>query len=189
MSGDRSVIVQTKTARSRRESSSLLCTSTTAPQRCAMAEEFELNALTPLDGRHASRVAPVRAYFSEAALIKYRVRVEVEYLVALSGAVPALKDVFAGGNLAKWRGVAAQFGSADAARCNFRSLAGTAIVSTGGGGSLSSRGLATAVLVGLEGDCRLPASEGERSKVGYGEGVGSRAVPRGAGPFGHTRSS
>ena len=82
-----------------------------------MAEEFELNALTPLDGRYASRVAPVRAYFSEAALIKYRVRVEVEYLVALSGAVPALKDVFAGGNLAKWRGVAAQFGSADAARC------------------------------------------------------------------------
>ena len=43
-----------------------------------MAEEFELNALTPLDGRYASRVAPVRAYFSEAALIKYRVRVEVE---------------------------------------------------------------------------------------------------------------
>ena len=85
------------------QSSSLLCTST-APQRCAMAEEFELNALTPLDGRYASRVAPVRAYFSEAALIKYRVRVEVEYLVALSGAVPALKDVFAGGNLAKWRG-------------------------------------------------------------------------------------
>ena len=82
-----------------------------------MAEEFELNALTPLDGRYASRVAPVRAYFSEAALIKYRVRVEVEYLVALSGAVPALEDVFAGGNLAKWRGVAAQFGSADAARC------------------------------------------------------------------------
>ncbi|KAH8057888.1 (S)-2-(5-amino-1-(5-phospho-D-ribosyl)imidazole-4-carboxamido)succinate AMP-lyase [Aureococcus anophagefferens] len=69
-----------------------------------MAEEFELNALTPLDGRYASRVAPVRAYFSEAALIKYRVRVEVEYLVALSGAVPALADVFAGGNLAKWRG-------------------------------------------------------------------------------------
>ncbi|KAH8071041.1 (S)-2-(5-amino-1-(5-phospho-D-ribosyl)imidazole-4-carboxamido)succinate AMP-lyase [Aureococcus anophagefferens] len=57
-----------------------------------MAEEFELNALTPLDGRYASRVAPVRAYFSEAALIKYRVRVEVEYLVALSGAVPALAD-------------------------------------------------------------------------------------------------
>ena len=28
-----------------------------------------------------------------------------------------LADVFAGGNLAKWRGVAAQFGSADAARC------------------------------------------------------------------------
>ena len=79
--------------------------------------DFELNALTPLDGRYASRVAPVRAYFSEAALIKYRVRVEVEYLVKLSEVVPSLRDVFAGGGLAKWRGVAAQFGDEDAARC------------------------------------------------------------------------
>lgn len=43
-----------------------------------------LNALGPLDGRYRSRVEGLRAYFSEAALIRYRVRVEVEYLVALS---------------------------------------------------------------------------------------------------------
>jgi len=76
-----------------------------------------LDALTPLDGRYASRVARVREHFSEAALIKYRVRVEVEYLVALAKVVPALSDVFAGDNLSKWRAVAANFQAADAQRC------------------------------------------------------------------------
>ena len=44
----------------------------------------ELDALGPLDGRYRSRVAVLRSYFSEAALIKYRVRVEVEYLAAIA---------------------------------------------------------------------------------------------------------
>ena len=37
-----------------------------------------LYALTPLDGRYAGRVSKIRDYFSEAALIKARVRVEVD---------------------------------------------------------------------------------------------------------------
>jgi adenylosuccinate lyase len=47
---------------------------------------MELNALTAVtsvDGRYAGKTAPLRAYFSEFALIKYRVHVEVEYFVAL----------------------------------------------------------------------------------------------------------
>jgi len=47
---------------------------------------MELNALTAVtsvDGRYASKTAPLRAYFSEFALIKNRVHVEVEYFVAL----------------------------------------------------------------------------------------------------------
>jgi adenylosuccinate lyase len=47
---------------------------------------MELNALTAVtsvDGRYAGKTAPLRAYFSEFALIKYRVQVEVEYFVAL----------------------------------------------------------------------------------------------------------
>ena len=40
--------------------------------------EFELQALTPLDGRYAGRVAELGPYFSEQALIKYRVLVEVK---------------------------------------------------------------------------------------------------------------
>lgn len=47
---------------------------------------MELNALTAVtsvDGRYAGKTAPLRAYFSEFALIKYRVHVEVEYFIAL----------------------------------------------------------------------------------------------------------
>ena len=75
-----------------------------------------LYALTPLDGRYAGRVSKIRDYFSEAALIKARVRVEVEYLASLSQVIPALGDVFEGDNLTRWRAVAATFGPADAQR-------------------------------------------------------------------------
>ncbi|WP_227355478.1 adenylosuccinate lyase [Haladaptatus salinisoli] len=43
-----------------------------------------LYAVSPLDGRYAGRTAPLREYASEAALMRARVRVEVEYLVALA---------------------------------------------------------------------------------------------------------
>jgi adenylosuccinate lyase len=45
-----------------------------------------LAALSPLDGRYRADVAALEAYFSEAALFRYRVRVEIEYLVFLSKA-------------------------------------------------------------------------------------------------------
>ena len=43
-----------------------------------------LTALSPLDGRYQSKVAPLRALFSEYALIRFRVQVEVEWLKALA---------------------------------------------------------------------------------------------------------
>ncbi len=43
-----------------------------------------LAAVSPLDGRYASRTAPLSPYASEAALMRARTRVEVEYLVALA---------------------------------------------------------------------------------------------------------
>jgi adenylosuccinate lyase len=46
--------------------------------------ESPLTALSPLDGRYAQKVAHLRAFFSEYALIKYRIHVEVEWLIALS---------------------------------------------------------------------------------------------------------
>ena len=45
---------------------------------------MSLRALTPLDGRYASQVAGLADYLSEWALIKHRVRVEIEWLVAMS---------------------------------------------------------------------------------------------------------
>ena len=43
-----------------------------------------LDALSPLDGRYGKTTQPLTAYFSESALIRYRIRVEVEYLLDLS---------------------------------------------------------------------------------------------------------
>lgn len=44
----------------------------------------ELTAISPLDGRYRSKTKGLAAYFSEFGLIKYRVRVEVEYLISLN---------------------------------------------------------------------------------------------------------
>jgi adenylosuccinate lyase len=48
--------------------------------------DMELTTLSPLDGRYRTDVAALRGYFSEAALFRYRVRVEVEYLLFLARA-------------------------------------------------------------------------------------------------------
>ncbi len=44
----------------------------------------ELEAISPIDGRYRKKVESLKTYFSEAALIQYRTRVEIEYLIALS---------------------------------------------------------------------------------------------------------
>jgi adenylosuccinate lyase len=49
-----------------------------------MSNLSPLIALSPLDGRYHSKVVALRPYFSELALIRYRVQVEVEWLKALS---------------------------------------------------------------------------------------------------------
>ena len=43
-----------------------------------------LGAISPLDGRYHNNVKEFHTYFSEAALMQYRVYVEIEYLIALS---------------------------------------------------------------------------------------------------------
>jgi adenylosuccinate lyase len=54
----------------------------------------ELNAVSPIDGRYRSKTVSLSPYFSEEALIKYRVLVEVEYFIALCEIpLPQLKDV------------------------------------------------------------------------------------------------
>ena len=42
-----------------------------------------LTAVTPIDGRYIRKTSSLQVYFSEAALIKFRVQVEIEYFIAL----------------------------------------------------------------------------------------------------------
>ena len=42
-----------------------------------------LTAISPIDGRYRGKTEPLADYFSEFALIKYRVRVEIEYFITL----------------------------------------------------------------------------------------------------------
>jgi len=44
----------------------------------------QLSAISPLDGRYANSVKDLNAFFSEAAIMRYRIYVEIEYLIALS---------------------------------------------------------------------------------------------------------
>ncbi len=53
-----------------------------------------LQAISPIDGRYFEKTKSLVEYFSEQALIKYRVRVEIEYFIALcEHGLPQLKDV------------------------------------------------------------------------------------------------
>jgi adenylosuccinate lyase len=76
-----------------------------------------LTALSPLDGRYARATEGLRPWFSELALIAHRVRVEVEWLIAL-GAEPGIPEVkpFAAPAAAKLRALAAGFTEADGER-------------------------------------------------------------------------
>jgi adenylosuccinate lyase len=54
----------------------------------------ELNAVSPIDGRYRSKTMNLSPYFSEEALIKYRVLVEIEYFIALCEIpLPQVQDV------------------------------------------------------------------------------------------------
>ena len=52
-----------------------------------------LNAISPVDGRYRSKSKPLHAFFSEQALIKYRVKIEIEYFISLcSHPIPQLES-------------------------------------------------------------------------------------------------
>ncbi len=76
-----------------------------------------LLALSPLDGRYAGKVDALRPIFSEYGLIKARVRVEVEWLLALA-AEPGIEELgpFPDGAVARLRALADDLSTADAAR-------------------------------------------------------------------------
>ncbi len=78
--------------------------------------DFALKAVSPVDGRYRRVTAKLSDYFSEAALIRYRVLVEVEYFIALCELpLPQLQALDANRREAL-RAVYRDFSDADAAR-------------------------------------------------------------------------
>ena len=81
------------------------------------AVETQLLALSPLDGRYAGKVDALRPIFSEYGLIKARVKVEVEWLLALA-AEPGISELapFSDGATRRLRNLAEDLSVEDAAR-------------------------------------------------------------------------
>jgi len=79
--------------------------------------EHTLTALSPVDGRYAAKVHPLRPIFSEYGLIRARVRVELEWLLMLA-AEPGIVELkpLSEAATARLRHLADSFGHADAAR-------------------------------------------------------------------------
>jgi len=73
-----------------------------------------LTALSPLDGRYAAKVAPLRALLSEFGLMHRRVQVEVEWFIALSDAGFAEYPPLSAASRGLLRGLVTRFCEADA---------------------------------------------------------------------------
>lgn len=75
-----------------------------------------LTAVSPIDGRYRNKTENLADYFSEYALIRYRVRVEIEYFIALCELpLPQLAS-FDSNLFGKLRGIYTNFGEAEAQR-------------------------------------------------------------------------
>ena len=75
-----------------------------------------LTAISPIDGRYRSKTKPLAHYFSEYALIKYRIRVEIEYFITLVELpLPQLAS-FPHDKLETLRGIYRNFSEEDAQR-------------------------------------------------------------------------
>ena len=75
-----------------------------------------LTAVTPIDGRYISKTSSLQAYFSEAALIKFRVQVEIEYFIALCNSSILQLNHFPAEKFSDLRGLYTNFNESDAQR-------------------------------------------------------------------------
>lgn len=75
-----------------------------------------LQALSPLDGRYQAKTAALAPYFSESGLIRYRIWVEVEYLIALHQAAPRPLKPLDDDDVQFLRSLYQTFGEAEAQR-------------------------------------------------------------------------
>jgi adenylosuccinate lyase len=75
-----------------------------------------LTSISPVDGRYRNKTQRLAAYFSEFALIKYRLRVEIEYFIALAGVLPVFSPQLTEENKETLREIYRTFSPEDAAR-------------------------------------------------------------------------
>ena len=75
-----------------------------------------LTAISPVDGRYRNKAENLAAYFSDYALIKYRVQVEIEYFITLSEFLPQLRALTTGENKEALRKIYREFSVEDATR-------------------------------------------------------------------------
>lgn len=75
-----------------------------------------LTAISPVDGRYRDKAGDLAAYFSEYALIKYRVQVEIEYFITLSEFLPQLQALATVENKEALRKIYRGFSVEDATR-------------------------------------------------------------------------
>ena len=76
-----------------------------------------LTAISPIDGRYHSKTVKLAQYFSEYALIKYRVQVEIEYFIALCQLpLPQLATIASDATYAQLRAICSNFSLENAER-------------------------------------------------------------------------
>src|SRR5437879_10158645 len=77
----------------------------------------QLSALSPLDGRYHKQLEPLRACFSEAALFRHRIAVEIHWLLALAAesAIGEIKP-FSGATRSELERIIETFSEEDAAQ-------------------------------------------------------------------------
>ncbi len=75
-----------------------------------------LQAISPIDGRYRRQVETLSNFFSEEALIRYRVRIEILYFIALSREIPQLKGLEERVNLDELHKIYLELTSEDAQR-------------------------------------------------------------------------
>ncbi|MBP7487449.1 MAG: adenylosuccinate lyase [Parabacteroides sp.] len=75
-----------------------------------------LTAISPVDGRYRNKVEGLAAYFSEYALIKYRVQVEIEYFITLAEFLPQLNTLTSSSIKEDLRKIYKEFSLEDASR-------------------------------------------------------------------------
>ena len=79
-------------------------------------ELTRLTAISPIDGRYGEKTEPLGEYFSEYALVRYRVRVEIEYFIALCELPLPQLESFDHGLFERLRDIYRNFSPAEAQR-------------------------------------------------------------------------